>query len=136
MSGTYSKRGVMVNEALFTVTRRATRAREIQQLPRSVAENLTPSRPGRRSFLMSEGHISTPMTWGEICERYPNKWVALVEIDWVNETDFDFRSARVIGHGTRREQYEQARQWSSRYASMGHFFTGRVRAPATPLFFP
>jgi len=85
---------------------------------------------------MIDATISNPMTWKEICEQYPCKWVALVEIDWVNETDFDFRSARVVGHGNRREQYEQARAWSSRYPSMGHFYTGRVRAPATPLFFP
>jgi hypothetical protein len=84
---------------------------------------------------MIETAITEPMTWREICERYPDEWVALVEIDWVNETDFDFRSARVVGHGTRREQYEQARAWSSRYTSMGHFYTGRVRAPSTPLFF-
>jgi hypothetical protein len=60
--------------------------------------------------------------------------MALVEIDWVNETDFDFRSARVIGHSSRREQ--QARRWRSRYVSMGHFYTGRIRAPITPLLFP
>lgn len=79
---------------------------------------------------MIDATISNPMTWKEICEQYPCKWVALVEIDWVNETDFDFRSARVVGHGNRREQYEQARAWSSRYTSMGHFYTGRVRAAA------
>lgn len=86
--------------------------------------------------LMSEATISKPMTWKEICEHFPNEWVALVEIDWINETDFDFHSARVVGHGSRREQYEQARAWSSRYSSMGHFYTGRVRAPAMPLLFP
>lgn len=85
---------------------------------------------------MFEPKISEPMTWAQIRERFPDTWVALVEIDWVNETDFDFRSARVVGHGTRREQYEQARPWSSRYSSMGHFYTGRVRAPLTPLIFP
>jgi hypothetical protein len=84
---------------------------------------------------MHELTISEPMTWAQICERYPDEWVALVEIDWVNDRDFDFRSARVIGHGTRREQYEQARAWASRYASMGHYFTGRVRAPLSPLMF-
>jgi hypothetical protein len=25
--------------------------------------------------------ISEPLTWAEICERYPEQWVALVEID-------------------------------------------------------
>jgi len=85
---------------------------------------------------MIEAGISEPLTWTQICDQHPNEWVALVEIDWVNETDFDFRSARVVGHGTRRQQYEQARAWSSRYTSMGHFYTGRVRAPMTPLLFP
>jgi len=85
---------------------------------------------------MVEPTISEPMTWKQICERYPDAWVALVEIDWVNDRDFDFGTARVIGYGSRREQYEQARAWSTRYSSMGHFYTGRVRAPMTPLLFP
>ena len=85
---------------------------------------------------MVEPTISDPMTWKQICERYPDEWVALVEIDWVNDRDFDFGTARVIGHGSRRDQYEQARAWRSRYTSMGHFYTGRVRAPLTPLLFP
>jgi hypothetical protein len=81
--------------------------------------------------------MSEPLTWKQICERYPDEWVALVEIDWLNDTDFEFGTARVVGHGkTRREHYEQARAWSSQYASMGHFFTGRVRAPICPLLFP
>ena len=84
---------------------------------------------------MTEPTISEPMTWKQICERYPNEWVAIVEIEWENDRDFDFRTARVIGHGTRREPYEQARVWRSRYESMGHYFTGKVQAPLTPLIF-
>lgn len=79
--------------------------------------------------------ISEPMTWSEICLRYPDEWVVLVEVDWVNDTDFDFRSARVAGHGkTRSAPLEQARPLQARYPSMGHFFTGRVRAPSVPSF--
>lgn len=85
---------------------------------------------------MSQPSPTEPMSWRAICDEYPDQWVALVEIDWVNETDFDFRSARVVGHGSREQQYEQARAWSLRYPSMGHFYTGRVRAPVTPLLFP
>ena len=85
---------------------------------------------------MSAASISEPLSWVQICEEYPNEWVALVEIDWVNETDFDFRSARVVGHGTRREQYVQARSWSAQYTSMGHFYTGRTRTPLTSLLIP
>jgi hypothetical protein len=85
---------------------------------------------------MSDVTISDPMTWPDICERYPEQWVVLVEVDWVNDTDFDFRSARVAGHGkTRREPLLQARPLRDRYPSMGHFFTGRIRAPLIPLLF-
>lgn len=43
----------------------------------------------------------------------------------MNDRDFDFGTARVIGHGSRREQYEQARPWRSRYSV---FDPGRKRA--------
>ena len=46
---------------------------------------------------MSQPSPSGPMTWKEICEKYPDEWVALVEIDCANDRDFDFRSARVAG---------------------------------------
>lgn len=56
---------------------------------------------------MSEAHAIKPepltelMTWTQICERYPDQWVALVEIDWNDET-----VARVAGHGpTRRAPF-------------------------------
>ena len=85
---------------------------------------------------MIEAIISDPMTWRDICETYPDEWVVLVEVDWVNDTDFDFRSARVAGHGkTRKEPLVQARPLRDRYPSMGHFFTGRIRAPLVPLLF-
>jgi len=32
--------------------------------------------------LASELLISEPLPWNEICERYPDQWVVLVEIDW------------------------------------------------------
>jgi hypothetical protein len=75
-------------------------------------------------------HISEPLSWKQICALYPDEWVCIVEIEWVNDTDFDFGSARVVGHGkTRREPLDQARPLRQRYSSIGHFFTGRVRAP-------
>ena len=70
--------------------------------------------------------ISEPLTWEQICDRYPNEWVCLVEIDEINDTDFDFRTARVVGHGkTRRAPIEQARPFKDQYHSMGHHFTRR-----------
>lgn len=85
---------------------------------------------------MSQPSLSEAMTWKEICERYPDEWVALVEIDWVNDRDFEFRSARVAGHGKRRrEPMIQARPLWDRYDEIGHYFTGRLRAPLSPLIF-
>lgn len=80
--------------------------------------------------------LSDPLTWKQICERYPDEWVALVEIDWVNDRDFDFRSARVAGHGKRRKApMVQAKPLWAQYHSIGHFYTGRIRGPLTPLLF-
>jgi hypothetical protein len=70
--------------------------------------------------------ISEPPTWEQICARYPGEWVCLVEVDKINDTDFDFRTARVVGHGkTRRAPLEQARPVHEQYRSMAHYFTGR-----------
>ena len=80
-----------------------------------------------------EPQLSEPMTWKQICERYADEWVVLVEVDWVNDTDLDFRSARVAGHGkTRKEPLVQARPLGERYPSMAHRFTGKIRAPLVP----
>jgi len=79
--------------------------------------------------------ISEPLTWEEICQKYPDQWVCLVEIDKLEEQNFEFRTARVVGHGkTRREPLEQAHALRSRYESIGHYFTGRITAPV-PRFF-
>ncbi len=70
------------------------------------------------------------LTWQQICERYPGQWVALVEMDWNDETD-EFTVARVAGHGaTRRAPFDQMRASGLRYDTVGHFYTGRVRAHA------
>ena len=72
--------------------------------------------------------ISEPLTWKQICERYPHEWVCLVEIDSFNDNDFGFRTARVVGHGKDpRDPYVQARPVRARYEEIGHYFTGRAR---------
>jgi hypothetical protein len=74
--------------------------------------------------------ITEPLTWSEICERYPDEWVCLVEIDRIEPNHFAFRSARVVGHGkTRRAPFEQAEPWWEHYDQIGHYFTGRIIAP-------
>lgn len=48
----------------------------------------------------SASEPSEPLSWQEICRRYHDEWVALVEIDWVDEDQV--HAARVAGHGPRR----------------------------------
>jgi len=70
--------------------------------------------------------ISKPLTWKEICQRYPDEWVCLVEIDRIEPQNFEFRTARVVSHGkTRREPLDQARPWREHYKTIGHYFTER-----------
>ena len=81
--------------------------------------------------------ISEPLTWAEICARYPDEWVCLVDIDFVHPNGPEIRTARVIGHGkTRGAPVEQARPWRDHYDVIGHFYTGRtiVRQPRPVIF--
>jgi hypothetical protein len=87
-----------------------------------------------RATPIEEPAISGPLTWEQICEQYPNEWVCLVEMKKLNDTDFDFRTARVVGHGkTRRAPLEQSRSFreAAGYREAGHYFT-RCPAPSTP----
>ena len=77
--------------------------------------------------LVQPPFISEPLTWEQICDRYPDAWVCLVEMDGINDTDFEFRTARVVGHGkTRREPLVQARPILELHASFAHLCTRRA----------
>jgi hypothetical protein len=82
--------------------------------------------------------ITQPLTWPEICERYPDEWVCLVEIDRIHPSGFEFRTARVVGHGkTRGEPFDQARHWRAHYELIGHYFTGHILVkPPRPSYIP
>ena len=68
--------------------------------------------------------ISEPLTWAEIRERYPDQWVCLVKVDHINDRDFEFRTARVVGRGkTRRAPMQQARPYLEKYRSFARFHT-------------
>jgi len=78
-----------------------------------------------------EPALSAPMTWDEIRARYPDEWVCLAEIGWANDTDFDFSTARVVGHGkSRREPLDQAEALWEHYREIGDFFTGKILRPS------
>jgi hypothetical protein len=72
--------------------------------------------------------VSEPMTWREICERFPDQWIALVALDWADDGDQPFRTALVAGHGSRREALDQAKPLRKLFAPMGPFFTGQTLA--------
>src|SRR5262245_34415096 len=77
--------------------------------------------------------ISEPLTWAEICKRYPEQWVILVEFDRIDPSRFAFRTARVVGHSKqRRDAIEQARPWWRMYEELGQEYTGPEQAPSIP----
>lgn len=81
--------------------------------------------------LRIEPTISEPLTWDEIRARYPDEWVCLVEIGWLDDTSVAFATARVAGHGkTSRAPLDQARPLWGRYREIGHYFTGKVLRPS------
>ena len=83
--------------------------------------------------------LSEPLTWKQICERYPDQWVVLVEIDRDGSEDRDtrFRTARVAGAGkTRGEPVDQARPLRSVYSSFAHYHTGPIWVPGIRPFIP
>jgi hypothetical protein len=78
--------------------------------------------------------VSEPLTWREICERFPEQWVALVALDWADDRDEPFRTALIAGTGSRREALEQARPLRKLFEPIGPFFTGKPAGaqPALP----
>jgi len=75
--------------------------------------------------------VSEPMSWGEICERFPDQWIALVALDWEYDREGPFRTALIAGHGSRREAIAQARPLHKVFSPLGPFFTGTDRMEAT-----
>ena len=108
----------------------------------SSTQEFLPRSDGPRTLdVVSEAHarpapqVSESLSWAEICDRYSDQWVALVEIEWEDEDVV--RAARVAGAGPRRaDPLAQTRSLSTQYEEIGHFYTGRVRAPLRGFFVP
>jgi hypothetical protein len=68
------------------------------------------------------------LTRAEICERFPDEWVVVVDADWVNDTDFAFGTARVLGHyKSRKEASPHIKRAFTQYSEIGSFWTGAIR---------
>lgn len=81
---------------------------------------------------MRDCSVSEPMTWTEICERFPDQWIALVALDWADDSDRPIRTALVAGCGSRREALAQARPLRKLFAQLGPFFTGDAPQQTLP----
>jgi hypothetical protein len=70
------------------------------------------------------------LTWSEICRRFPDQWVVLVDADWADDHNFEFGSAHVFAHRESRGQATKDMGEACRsFENVGCFFTGRIRGP-------
>jgi hypothetical protein len=70
------------------------------------------------------------MSWREICARFPEEWVVLVDDDWVDDHNFHFGTATVFAHRkARREATSDLGAACRQFENVGCFFTGRIRGP-------
>jgi hypothetical protein len=77
------------------------------------------------------------LTWEEICKRFPDEWVVLTDIDWVNDTDFEFGTAAVIArHKRRRDASPDVKAARARNVEVGCFWTGEIRGPIPRFIMP
>ncbi|HWO18204.1 MAG TPA: hypothetical protein VNO30_05490 [Kofleriaceae bacterium] len=70
------------------------------------------------------------LTWEQICERYPEQWVIMVDHDWQPHNITEFKTARVLAIGNSRiEAKERARPQLDSIHEWGCHFTGLIRGP-------
>jgi hypothetical protein len=109
--------------------------------------------------MLASNPINTPattnanerLTWPEICRRYPDEWVVVVEIQPVDEVghsdelDEDgVRRVRIeectavaVAHGKNRKALSpQVKLLQQHHDDLGVFFTGRLIPPAYELRVP
>jgi hypothetical protein len=77
------------------------------------------------------------LSWADICARYPDEWVVVVEIEYENDDmdDGDIVSAIVLGHTKTRGEVLRETLHLCEDQDSGHFFTGPVCAPRVPVAF-
>lgn len=76
------------------------------------------------------------LSWVEICRRYPEEWVMLVEIERPEPFDPAIVSATVVGHGPSRKAVGAATRdlVAERYGGGACRFTGEPTPSLLPLF--
>jgi len=82
-------------------------------------------------------NVHERLTWKEICQRYPDEWVVIAEMDWVEDGCFEFNTAFVLAHHkTRKEASPSIKEADEHYSEVGAFFTGRLVPPSYELLVP
>ena len=77
------------------------------------------------------------LTWTEMCQRYPDEWVVMAEIEGDNDTDLDFGSALVLGHYKgRKEASPHIKAAFERHEDVSCFWTGKIRGPIPRFIIP
>jgi hypothetical protein len=81
---------------------------------------------GPRANLVTMGAMER-LSWDEICRRYPNEWVVVIDGDWVRDRPFGLVSAIVWSHHqTRRDATPDAKAAIEARGEVGCFFTGKI----------
>lgn len=71
-----------------------------------------------------------PLPWAEICARYPDQFVCLVDVVHPPLRSPEIITARVVGHGTTdHEAFEPIRDLDQRYPRFSIRFTGVCTEP-------
>lgn len=70
------------------------------------------------------------LAWAEICVRYPDQYVCLVDIERIQPRHPAIKTARVVGHGpTQDAAFAPIRSLDARYPLFSVRYTGICTAP-------
>lgn len=77
------------------------------------------------------GSVGTePLLWAEICRRYPDQYVCLVDVVHPRRGDPDIVTARVVGSGaTDDAAFKPIRDLATQYPRFAVRFTGESTIP-------
>lgn len=78
-----------------------------------------------------------PLAWAEICARYPDQFVCLVDVAKVELRSPTIAMARVAGHGPTRREASAMIRTDLRYTEWTVVFTGKPTKPIRrpPVYF-
>jgi len=75
-------------------------------------------------------HVTEPLSWAEICARYPDQHVCLVDVQHPEPGSPEITTARVVGHGaTDGAAFDPMRHLREVYRLHTVRFTGVCTAP-------